>query len=54
MQKLIADVHPGDTLILKDGSRILVRKITWLTYSPVVTVNGAILFAKTDWVEVTQ
>ncbi len=54
MSKLIADVHTGDVLIMKDRSRILVRRIEWLTYSPVVTVNGEILFDKNDWVEVAQ
>ena len=52
MQKLIADIHPGDTLIMEDGSRILVKRIEWLTYSEVVTVNSEILFNKFDWVEV--
>lgn len=54
MDKLIADVHPGDVLIMKDGSRVTVRRIEWLTYSPVVTINYEILFAKDDWVEVEE
>jgi len=54
MNKLIADVHPGDVLVMKDGNHILVRRIEWLTYSPIVTINCEILFAKDDWVEVEE
>lgn len=52
MRKLIADVHPGDTLMMPDGYHVLVERIEWLSYSPVVTINSEILFDKFDWVEV--
>lgn len=54
MKKLIAAVRPGDLLVMPDGSMIEVRMIEWLTYSPVVIVNGLIIFAKGDWVEVAE
>lgn len=58
IKKLIADVHPGDTIVLNDEvygpSYVLVRKIEWISYAPLVTINGEILFAKDDWVEVAK
>ncbi len=54
MNKLIADVKPGDVLILKGGYRMLVRRIEWMTHSKNVLVNGGVIFDKYDRVEVAQ
>lgn len=54
MKKLIADVNPGDTLVIPDGSHVLVERIEWLSYSRIVTINSKIRFDKFDWVEVCQ
>lgn len=58
IKKLIADLEIGETIILRDEvygpSHILVRKIEWMTYIPAVTINGEIVFAKDDWVEVSE
>lgn len=51
-RKLIADVHPGDNIVM-EGEKIFVRKVEWATYSPVVIINDEILLNKEDWV-VTQ
>lgn len=56
IKKLIADLETGETIVLHDevygSSHILVRKIEWMTYVPAVTINGEIILAKDDWVEV--
>jgi preprotein translocase subunit YajC len=52
MKKLLADLAPGDVIILNGGHKILVRKIEWMTHSETVLVNGEIIFNKQDRVEV--
>ena len=58
MKKLIADVETGDIIVLRDEvygpSNVLVRKIEWMSYAPLVTINGEMMFAKDDWVEIAE
>ncbi|QDH45642.1 hypothetical protein AAM22_gp67 [Pantoea phage vB_PagM_AAM22] len=56
VKKLIADLKTGETIVLRDEvygpSYTLVRKIEWMTFAPIVTINGEMCFRKEDWVEV--
>lgn len=58
MKKLMADVELGDTIVLRDEvygpSYVLVRRIEWANYSELVSINGEIMFAKDDRVEIAE
>lgn len=55
-QRLIADVHPGDSLVFRDDvygiSTVLVSRVEWDSTLPMVKINDEMIFAKDAWVEV--
>lgn len=55
MKKLIEDVELGDVIHIDGdygGYDVEVKRIEWDPMLPFVTINGEIMFAKTDLVEV--
>lgn len=54
MKKLIADIELGDVIRIDDdygGYDVEVKRIEWDSMLPFATINGEIMFAKTDLVE---